>query len=426
MPCCVRARFLAMATAVLLLPACKSDSATSVPTPGARVKVSGDQQIGNRGSALPIPIRVRATDSAGTPLKGVTVTFSATSGGGSVTPPSMVTNDSGLASTTWILGSASTDQTLSAIVGGLPPLIFKASGVPSSGSGFQITLVNVGPPFSPAVQIAFDSAIAMWQRVITGDIPDYPNHTIDANSCNNPTAYGPINVDDVLILARFDSIDGPSNILGQASPCWIRDTGFLTISGTMRFDTADVAGLVSAGALNAVILHEMAHVLGYGTLWAPSLINCLQNPSTSANHIDTFFSCSQGRAAFDAIGGTTYTGGSKVPIENCTGLPPSVAATCGAGTFNSHWRESVFGPELMTGYLNSGAANPLSRLTIGAMEDLGYTVNYSVAQTYVRTFTAAPMTAGATQKVIDLRGDVPRQPIYIVDRNNRITGVARP
>ena len=108
------------------------------------------------------------------------------------------------------------------------------------------------------------------------------------------------------------------------------------------------------------------------------------------------------------------------------GFPPSVAATCGAGTFNSHWRESVFGSELMTGYLNSGAANPLSRLTIGAMEDLGYTVNYSVAQTYVRTFTAAPTTAGATQKVIDLRGDVPRQPIYIVDRNNRITGVARP
>ena len=111
-------------------------------------------------------------------------------------------------------------------------------------------------------------------------------------------------------------------------------------------------------------------------------------------------------------------------------LPPAAAPVSGTivpvGSTEGVPSISVFGPELMTGYLNSGAANPLSRLTIGAMEDLGYTVNYSVAQTYLRTFTAAPMTAGATQKVIDLRGDVPRQPIYIVDRNNRITGVARP
>src|SRR5258708_39129929 len=40
----------------------------------------------------------------------------------------------------------------------------------------------------------------------------------------------------------------------------------------------------------------------------------------------------------------------------------------------SHFRESVFGNEVMTGYLNNGA-NPLSRVTIASLADLGYQVN---------------------------------------------------
>ena len=35
----------------------------------------------------------------------------------------------------------------------------------------------------------------------------------------------------------------------------------------MRFDTADVADLEVDGQLETVILHEMGHVLGIGTVW---------------------------------------------------------------------------------------------------------------------------------------------------------------
>ena len=41
----------------------------------------------------------------------------------------------------------------------------------------------------------------------------------------------------------------------------------------------------------------------------------------------------------------------------------SIANTGGAGTFGGHWRENVFGRELMTGYIDDGFM-PLSRLTI--------------------------------------------------------------
>jgi hypothetical protein len=431
----VRAGFVTLAAVLMMLPACGGDGTTAPPTAGAAAKVSGDLQVGNRGSTLPVPIKVRGTDSSGTPVKGVTVHFAVTSGGGSIAPATMVTNDSGYAFASWTLGTTTTTQTATATVGALAPLVFTASGVPASAPGFQITVVNIGPPLSPAVQAAFDAAVSFWQSAITGDILDYPSHTIDANSCGNSTAIGPINVDDIVILAEFDSIDGTNNILGQAQPCWIRNSNFLTISGLMRFDTADVAGLISGGSLNAVIKHEMAHVLGFGTLWAPSLFNCMQNPSSTSSHPDTFYgpaagapafgaNCAHGQAAFDAIGGTTYTGGAKVPLENCA-PPPASPASCGAGTFNSHWRETPFFNELMTGYLNAGA-NPASRLTIGAMEDLGYTVDYNASEPYTRTFTAPPLLAAASQRMIDLSNDVSSNPIYVVDQNRRITAVARP
>jgi hypothetical protein len=53
----------------------------------------------------------------------------------------------------------------------------------------------------------------------------------------------------------------------------------------------------------------------------------------------------------------------------------------GQGTRNSHWRETVFGNELMTGFL-SGTTQPLSRMTIASLADLGYKVDPSVADEF--------------------------------------------
>jgi hypothetical protein len=43
------------------------------------------------------------------------------------------------------------------------------------------------------------------------------------------------------------------------------------------------------------------------------------------------------------------------------------------------------GTELMTGFSNSGTnLNPLSRITVASLEDIGYTVNYTNVDTYTR------------------------------------------
>ena len=61
--------------------------------------------------------------------------------------------------------------------------------------------------------------------------------------------------------------------------------------------------------------------------------------------------------------------------------PVPVANTGGPGTRCGHWREAVFGNELMTGFLDTGS-NPISRLTIASLADLGYEVNLEAADDY--------------------------------------------
>ena len=132
----------------------------------------------------------------------------------------------------------------------------------------------------------------------------------------------------------------------------MRVPGNLPVIGRMRFDVADLDNIQQTGQLSNVIIHEMGHVLGIGTLW--NTFGFLQNPSpVGGPPLDTFHSGPNAIQGFNAIGGNTYTQGNKVPVEN----------QFAAGTINSHWREGVLANELMTGFINNGA-NPLSELTV--------------------------------------------------------------
>lgn len=396
----------------------KADASVSVFV-GTMSAVAGNNQIGLVGYPVNVRPAVKITGSANTPVSGLTVTFALASGGGSVTGATQTTNSNGVAQVgSWTLGASAGTNTLTATASGAggSPITFADTG--RTGT-FDIVIRNVGPALSPAVQAAFDSAAAKWQRIIYQDIPDFPNFSTSANSCT--PAVSSTNVDDILIVAKFDSIDGPGGILGQAGPCYIRISSGLPIEGAMVFDTADVATLVANGQLNSVILHEMGHVLGFGTLWRQSPINCLQLPSSSGNVQDTYFSCASARAMFDSIGGTSYTGGNKVPVENCGSQSP---AGCDfAGTANGHWRETTFDNELMTGFLNTGIPNPLSRLTVASFGDEGYVVNYAGADPYTRTFT---LRLAGGQGLVSLGNDIRRTPIYVLDQSGRVVDVIQP
>jgi hypothetical protein len=81
---------------------------------------SGNAQSGAPGSALANPLVVRITDAGGNPKSGATVTFTVTSGGGSLSTTTATTNAAGLATSgTWTLGAGQCGQTVRATSGTL-------------------------------------------------------------------------------------------------------------------------------------------------------------------------------------------------------------------------------------------------------------------------------------------------------------------
>jgi hypothetical protein len=398
-------------------------TAMSVATTGPTDVVvdTGNNQMGLVGYPVNVRPAVRVTDVNNSPVSGATVTFAVASGGGSLTGGTTTTNSSGIAQVgSWTLGIAPARNTMTATVTGAGiagnPVTFSDT---SAAAVYTIQIQYYGPTPTATEQAAFNTAVTKWQSIIYQHVGPPVQVTDAGNQCGAGEPAVNQTVTDVLILAKFDSIDGPGKTLAEAGPCFIRVSNGLTLLGIMVFDTADVASLITSGQLNDVVLHEMNHVLGFGTLWNQAPNACLQLPSNPPGTIqDTYFSCAKGRAAFDSMGGTSYTGGgssppagNKVPVENC-GTSPYVSPTCGALTANGHWREVVFGNELMTGFINSGS-NPLSVLSVAAEEDLGYTVNYAGADAYSHTFTAPPV--GTAPPPLVLGDDIRHGPIYVVD-----------
>ena len=208
---------------------------------------------------------------------------------------------------------------------------------PAPASGFQIDIDYSG---DPSFLSFFTAAAQRWSQIISADVPDFGG------------------VDDLLISVTIADIDGVGGILGQAGPDALRPSslGRLPYTGSTELDAADVANLASRGTLDDVVLHEFGHILGIGTIW-----------DLKGFRSGTDYTGFNAVREFNAIGGS----GNTVPLE----------PNGGPGTALSHWSEDVFGDELMTGFL-SGSTNPLSRVTVGTLQDLGYAVNYSSAESF--------------------------------------------
>jgi len=69
-------------------------------------KVSGDNQSGSAGTTLPNPLLIRVRDANNNPQANIPVSFTVTSGTGSMTPGNALTDANGQASTTLTLGSS--------------------------------------------------------------------------------------------------------------------------------------------------------------------------------------------------------------------------------------------------------------------------------------------------------------------------------
>jgi hypothetical protein len=230
----------------------------------------------------------------------------------------------------------------------------RAEALAATTSPYTIEVRFLGG-LSDTQQAAFSAAADRWTTMIVGDLPAV---MVDEEV-----------IDDVLILAMGTQIDGPGRILGQAGATHLRPeaagaTANLPAKGIMKFDTADLEKMEAEGTLNDVITHEMGHVLGVsGHIWR--LKGLLQGEDGN----DPTFVGSRAVTEYQALRGPGAPPG--VPVEN----------TGGPGTRGSHWRESVFHNELMSGFIAT-PGNPLSRLTVASLGDLGYEVDLDAAEPY--------------------------------------------
>jgi len=99
------------------------------PTAAASIELNASSVSATAGTSISLPPRVIVKNYAGTPLSGVTVTFSNVTGGGSITGGTVVTNASGIASlTSWTLGSTPGANTLTATLTGVGVILFTVTG----------------------------------------------------------------------------------------------------------------------------------------------------------------------------------------------------------------------------------------------------------------------------------------------------------
>ncbi|MEV6677139.1 leishmanolysin-related zinc metalloendopeptidase [Streptomyces erythrochromogenes] len=238
----------------------------------------------------------------------------------------------------------------------------RAADLAETTSPFQIEVRFVGGLTNNQKDV-FAEAAERWARVIVGDLETAIIRDFS----------GELVIDDLLIDAEGVPIDGEGGILGAAGPVAFRSEDAaaganLPAKGIMRFDTADLNAMEDDGTLLDVITHEMGHVLGITkTVWREfGLLKDFPGPDP------TFV----GTGAAREFGRLVGTGPTPVPVANVGG----------EGSAGSHWRESLFGHELMSPNIgiagNPTIKNKLSRLTVASLGDLGYQIDLDGAEDY--------------------------------------------
>ena len=120
------------------------------------------------------PLTVRVGNRVGLPVSGATVTFRIATGGGSVSPATVVSDSLGRATATWTLGPTAGAQTLTATVDTVAPVTFTAQAAPGAATAInkvagdaQSAVVNTAVGVIPSVKVLDAGGNAVPDVVVT-------------------------------------------------------------------------------------------------------------------------------------------------------------------------------------------------------------------------------------------------------------------
>ncbi len=209
----------------------------------------------------------------------------------------------------------------------LPPRKMALS-LPAAPSRFNIDL-SFADNIPQNIRDGIRQAADRWMKIIVGDLPNVGD------------------IDDLSIYVQSD-LSLPGSVLAKGA-----------FHGVISW--RDPTARVSANDVKLIALHEIGHVLGFGTLWRQKKLVDVQIGVPVYT----------GKAAVAMYRIASDTRAKIIPLENTYFGEPG-----------SHWGAMVGAegggmPEVMLPNFHSSAA--LSTVTIGAMQDLGYQVNYAQA-----------------------------------------------
>lgn len=233
------------------------------------------------------------------------------------------------------------------ILGSLTACVLATLPVTANAASFDIRLNFLGG-LSTAQERIFSQAEAFWESRIAG----YQDG---------------VTLSGLTITAAGVPVDGAGGFAGLASPLGtVTQNGFtLPTFSTMQFDSADLSVLESNGTLFDIVVREMAHAIGFGTMWS------FNDLSINGSGIYT------GAKALAAYRSEFDPDATFIPIELDGGF----------GTANVLWDEDwAGGPnELMTASLDFPSF--ISRTTLASFEDFGYLLAVPIPTTFVLGLT---------------------------------------
>ena len=228
---------------LLLLLACSEgdDGRVVPPPPPAHMASSaGNEQIGQPGTTLPLPLSVVITDDEGSPVADVEVTWSVIAGGGTVSPTSSTTNSDGVATSQFTLGPAE----------GLHQAQAESGQLEGSPVVFSATASTNPPPPPPPPPPPFDLTVAAGGN----NVPDRFSSDLWVHGSYAYTGtWGNRDGNDgnVLNVWSLDASGAPT-LVGSVTVSGIRtvsdvevspDGQFLILSGENGGPVGDVGGI---------------------------------------------------------------------------------------------------------------------------------------------------------------------------------------
>lgn len=232
---------------------------------------------------------------------------------------------------------------------------------------------------------------------------------------------------DVEIVEQ--ALDGPSGTWASAGPTLYFPAGLVgsnnltyarVAEGIIRVDSADANsldqpafpehnGVTGVSGHYALALHELCHILGVGGFWNHStlnnqhsnrysLVDCTTYQDAAFNNTPQYIGV-HGHDRYRLLAGTSGLGGNvmhwAIPVQFATSSSNQHAPNCGgphlwySGFNTTEYRDVIYpgGPatqpmfehELMVPFYSLGDPVYISEVTIGLLQDLGYTVDYSEA-----------------------------------------------